>query len=67
MELTRRRSTDEILAALANGQLDSSDLHVAEVVTIEKIDKSGDAPRLVETVTVTKVDGQDADVSVVKH
>lgn len=67
MELTRRRSTDEILQALADGQLDTNDLKIAEVAMIEKVDKSGDVPKLVETVTVTKVAGRDADVHVVKH
>lgn len=67
MELTTKRSTAEILAALQNGQLDVSDIHVAEQVTIDKIDKSGAHPTLIETVTVTKVEGRDADVTIVKH
>lgn len=67
MELTTKRSTAEILAALLRGQLDIQDVHVAEQVTIDKIDKSGDVPRLLETVTVTKVEGRETDVTIVKH
>jgi|DEB19_MinimDraft_3_1074340.scaffolds.fasta_scaffold21910_2 hypothetical protein len=67
MELTLKRSTAEILAALQAGQLDIADVSVAEVVTIDKIDKSGDVPRLVETVTVTKVKDRDAEMTIVKH
>jgi hypothetical protein len=67
MELTLKRSTAEILAALQAGQLDIADVSVAEVVTIDKIDKSGDVPRLVETVTVTKVQDRDAEMTIVKH
>lgn len=62
-----RRTMEEILAALQNGQLDMQDLKTAEVVTLDKIDKSGDEPRLMETVTITKVEGQDAEIHVVKH
>lgn len=65
--MTIKRSTEEILAALQAGQLDISDVHVAETVTIEKIDKSGDVPRLFETVTVTKVEGREAEITVTKH
>jgi len=67
MELTLKRSTAEILAALQAWQLDIADVSVAEVVTIDKIDKSGDVPRLVETVTVTKVKDRDAEMTIVKH
>lgn len=67
MELTTKRSTSEILAALQSGQLDIDQVHMAEHVTIEKIDKSSTPPRLVETVTVTKVEGREADVTIVKH
>jgi hypothetical protein len=67
MELTTKRSTEEILAALQAGQLDIHDVHIAEVATIEKIDKSGETPRLIETVTVTKVEGREAEVIIVKH
>lgn len=67
MELTTKRSTAEILAALRTGQLDIHDVHIAEQVTIEKIDKSGDDPKLIETVIVTKADGREADVTVIKH
>lgn len=55
------------MEALANGQLDSGDIKLAETAIIEKIDKTGDVPRLVETVTITKTEGQIADVHVVKH
>jgi hypothetical protein len=67
MELTTKRSTSEILAALAAGQLDPQDVHMVEQVTIDKVDKSGDIPRLVETVTVRKADGRAAEVTIVKH
>lgn len=67
MELTIKRSTEEILEALRTGQLDIHDVHLAEVVTIEKIDKSGDTPRLVETVTVVKAEGRETEITVIKH
>lgn len=67
MELTVKRSTEEILEALRTGQLDYEDVHMAEIVTIDKIDKSGDEPRLVETVIVTKVEGREAEMTVIKH
>jgi len=67
MELTVKRSTEEILAALQAGQLDIHDVHVAETVIIDKIEKSGDEPRLVETVTIMKVEGREADVTIIKH
>jgi hypothetical protein len=67
MELTVKRSTEEILDALRSGQLDLHDIHLAEQVTIDKIDKSGDVPRLVETVTITKVEGRNTEITVVKH
>lgn len=67
MELTTKRSTAEILAALRTGQLDVHDVHMVERVTIEKIDKSGDDPTLIETVIVTKADGHEADVTIIKH
>ena len=67
MELTTKRSTEEIMAALLAGQLDVHDIHVAEQIMIDKIDKSGEAPRLIETVTVTKVEGRDAEMTIVKH
>jgi hypothetical protein len=67
MELTVKRSTEEILEALRTGQLDIHDVHIAETVTIDKIDKSGDVPTLVETVIVTKVEGREAEMTVIKH
>lgn len=62
-----RRTLEEILIALQSGQLDYQDVTMAEVVTIEKFDKSGDVPRLFETRTVTKVEGREAEVVIVKH
>ena len=46
-----RRTTEEIIRDLLSGQLDVADVQVSEVVTVDKIDKSGDEPKLVETRT----------------
>ena len=44
-----RRTQTEILNDVAAGRLDAGELKLAYHVTIEKVDKSGDTPRLVET------------------
>ncbi len=61
------RTQEEIMNDLMEGRLDPSQVTIAETATIDKIDMSGDVPRLFETVTVTKKPGQDADIHVVKH
>lgn len=45
-----KRTMDEILKAVADGTVDREELKVSERVTLEKIDKSVDPPRLIETL-----------------
>jgi hypothetical protein len=46
------RTQEAILADLLSGNLDLSDVKLSEVAIVEKIDKSGDEPKLVERRTM---------------
>lgn len=49
VEQPKRRTTEEIIAAILSGQLDIADLKVCYRVQVDEIDKSGDEPKLTRT------------------
>ena len=62
-----RRTQEEIIADLAAGHLDMGELKLAEEVTVEKFDLSGDGRRLDETRRVIMRDGAVVEHHIIKH
>lgn len=54
------RTPEEIVRDILAGRLEIADVRVSEVAVLEKIDKSGDEPKLIERRTM--VDGKCVEV-----
>jgi hypothetical protein len=63
----KRRTHEEIMADVAAGHLDIAGLGVAYEVVVDKVDKSGEEPRLVETRKVLWQDGKVLEHTIIKH